>query len=266
MAAVAVEVAGNMTFSELNVQLDNQLKKLQGEVSLKVTFINSNESFNYHEQTQLWAASVIKVALATVIYQQAELGKFSLNDRTALSDENKVLGSGVLKLLDKDTQFTYKDLIILMLTLSDNSATNQLIDLVGWENVEPYLLDQGLANTTFRHKMMIAAGRGPNLTTSNDMATLLLKMYRNELPGSAEILETMTEQIDRTRITRYIPNSIKTACKFGALPEAVHEIGIVYSKNPFVFCFLSDDQKDKSLAMDVLASCAKLCFEYSEEK
>lgn len=250
-------------FEELSNKLDESLEKLEGDVSLLVKFLKSEEEYKFHQKKQFWAASVIKVPLACAIYKFTSEGKVDLDDKVRIKNGNYVLGSGIVKLLDKKNKYSYKDLLILMLTVSDNTATNELIDLVGAENVEKYMNNLGLKDTTFRHKMMIKAGKGPNLTTVYDIAKLLEMMCKNELPGSSEILAVMQEQLDRTRIPLYIPNEVKISHKYGNLPEAVHEIGVVFSENPFIFCFMSDDQKDKLRTKDVLSKSAKLCFDYT---
>ncbi len=241
--------------------IHEQLNLLTGEVALKVKFLNTNDEISINPDKQFWAASVIKVPIACTFYKEVESGELKLEERNRINDDNYVLGSGIVKLLDKTTRLTNKDLITLMLTVSDNSAANQLVDLIGAQSVETYMKELGLNNTTFRHKMMIPAGKGPNLTTAGDMCLLLEKMYKNEIFGSKEILEIMQEQLDRTRIPLYLPNDIKVAHKNGSLPQALHEVGIVYAKNPFIFCFFSDNQKDKRKTNEVLSQCAKLCFE-----
>lgn len=161
------------------------------------------------------------------------------------------------------TTYTVKDLCVLMLTVSDNTATNQLIDIVGRNEIQAFLTAQGLTATTFKHKLMITENKGPNLTTAFDMTRLLIKIYEAKLPGADLLKSIMCEQVDRTRIPLYLPNSVEVAHKNGSLPQAVHAVGIVYAKNPFTFCFFSDDQTDKKKTTEVLASCAKLCFDFA---
>ena len=252
-----------MKYIKLSQLLNKELKKLDGIVGLFVKFLTSNETFVYNENEQFWAASVIKVPIALTFYKHIKEKNINDSEKVKISEDNYVQGSGVVKLLDENNKYSYKDLITLMLVVSDNTATNQIIDFIGWESVEKYMIEIGLENTTFKHKMMIKAGRGPNLTTAKDMSDLLEKMYKIELSGSDFILQIMQEQLDRTRIPLYIPNEIPIAHKFGTLSEALHEIGIVFSKNPFIFSFFSDDQKDKRLTNKVLSRCAKLCFDYS---
>lgn len=261
-----------MTFKSLIEQLNHKLNTLKGDVGLYVKFLGTQKTFEYNSGQQFWAASTIKIPIALAFYKKATETNLDINSRIQINNENFVLGSGITKLLDKSNQYTYKDLITLMLTVSDNSATNELIDYCKINFIEEYIQDLGLKNTTFRHKMMISGGNGPNLTTAKEMGILLEKMYKNEVVGGTEVLEIMTEQLDRSRIPLLIPNDVKISYKNGSLKEAMHEVGIVYagdkSKNAdaddFIFCFYSDDQKDKRKTNQVLSDCAKLCFDYSK--
>ncbi|RJR26469.1 serine hydrolase [candidate division WWE3 bacterium] len=252
-----------MTFKKLIETLKNELNQLEGHVALKVKFLNTGDIFEHNPDLQLWAASVIKVPIACEFFRQVSESKFDPQTRIMVSEDNFVDAAGVIKHLSRDIQYPAIDLVKLMLIVSDNSATNQIIDLVGWESIEKYTQELGLRDTTFRHKMMIKAGRGPNLTTANDMTSLLEMLYNHKLSGSQEILDYMNEQLDRTRIALYLPNDIKVPRKYGSLPEAMHEVGVVYSKSPFIFSFLSDDQKDKRMTNEILSKCAKYCFDYS---
>lgn len=252
-----------MTFEQLKENLLTELKTLGGEVGVKVKFLTTGEEFTFNEDLQFWAASVIKIPIACEFYRQVEDGKLNEKDKTKITEDNYVEGSGITRLLDKEDTFTFRDLVVLMLTISDNTATNQLVDAVGWEAIEAYMKKLGLSNTTFRHKMMIKAGRGPNFTTAKDTTTLLEKIYRSDIPGSAKILEILKQQQDRRRIPLYLPNDVDIAHKPGSLEKAVHDVGIIYAKTPFIFAFFSDDQEDKNLTNEVLSTCAKLCYTYS---
>ncbi len=253
-----------MTFSELENQISIQLDKLGGDFGLHIEFLKTNEVFSKNTQLQFWAASIIKIVIACTYFKQLADLKFDAKTRVVINESNFVLGSGVLKLIDRTNSYTYNDLVTLMLAVSDNSATNELIDILGIDNIEDYIKELKLANTTLKHKMMIKAGKGPNFTTAADQALLLKLLYKNSIPESTEVLTLMKEETDRRRLPLLIPNAIEIAHKTGSLEQAVHNVGIVYSKNPFIFSFLSDDQLDKQLTTNVLATCAKLCYDYSE--
>jgi len=257
-----IELIKYMTFENLKSNLEDNLNQLDGEVSLYVKLLNSGEIFSLNESHQFWAASVIKIPLVVEFFRQVKTGAHDLKKRVVIKPENIVKGSGVVHLLDAGNAYTTGDLVKLAMILSDNAATNEVIDLVGWENVEKHMKELGLESTTFRHKMMIKAGRGPNLITTKDVSLLLEKLFEDELPYSKDILDILSEEKLRDRIPKYIPNDIKISHKTGSLSEAVHDVGIVFSDNPFIFCFLTDNQKNKELTKETVGKCAKLCFDY----
>lgn len=242
--------------------LISEVSSLDGDVALYVKFLNTNQEVAINETSQFWAASLVKVFIASYFYDQVNQNKIDPNIWITVKKENNVLGSGIAHLLDSETKYLISDLVVLMLTLSDNSATNEIIDLLGFENIENYILKIGLKNTTLKHKLLIPAGKGPNLTTAQDMGFLLELLYKSKLPYSDKILNIMNEAKDRDRIPLLIPNEIKIPHKYGSLPEAMHDIGIIYAKEPFIFVFLSDNQKDKLKTNKILSECAKICFDF----
>ncbi|MFZ5425010.1 MAG: serine hydrolase [Patescibacteria group bacterium] len=253
------------SFNSLQVDLKNEVSKINGQVALKVKFLNSDETFEYNAYAQVWAASVIKIPLVCTVYKQINEKQIYDQERHIIKQENRVDGSGIAKLFSTSTEFTIHDLIVMTLTISDNSATNELIDIVGVGATETYMHKLGLVNTTLRHKMMVKAGKGPNLTTATDITTLLEKLYKKVIPGKDEVLNFMKHTRLRDRLPRKIPNTVEVANKPGSLPEAMHDVGVVFSANPFIFSFLSDDQKDKEITREVISNCAKSCFDYSNQ-
>ncbi|MFC1755937.1 serine hydrolase [Patescibacteria group bacterium] len=252
-----------MNYSELSNKLNEELNKLQGQVGLSVDFVDIGDLFEFNSDDKFWAASVIKLHISGTVYKQIEDRVLDNKKRYAIDEVNRVDGSGISKLFDKDTLFTLHDLIVMSIAISDNSTANQLTEIVGADSIEEFIQEIGLKNTSFKHKMMIKAGKGPNLITARDATLFLKKLYNKELPGSEKILEIMKHTKLRNRIPDRIPNDVEVAHKPGSLPRAMHEVGIVYSKRPFIFSFFSDDQEDKKLTNEVLSKCAKLCFDYS---
>lgn len=252
-----------MTYNQLSETIENKLLQLSGQISVYIKFLNTGEIISHNENLQVWAASVIKVPIACTFYKHIHETKLDENTYIEVKQENRVEGTGIIHLLNNEDKFTLLDLATLMLAVSDNAATNELVDLVGWESVEKYMVELGLTQTTFRHKMLIKAGRGPNLTTAKEMAMLLEKLHDKKLTGAQEILNLMKEEKDRTRMPLFLPNDIEIAHKTGSLPEAVHDIGIIYATQPFIFSFLSDDQKDKIKTTMTIAECVKDCFDFA---
>ncbi len=242
-------------------KLNKAVAELKGPFGLYVNFLSNNNEIKINENVQFWAASVVKLPIACVVYKNIS----DLTKRIKIKPENYVEGTGVIKLLDRSDEFTIKDLLNLMVAATDNTATNELVDLVGRESIESYMKELGMKDSTFRHKMFISAGLGPNLTTVADVHTLLIKLYRNEIADAAELVGIMKKQQDRRYMPLYLPNDILLAHKTGSLTDGIHDVGIVYAKKPFIFVFLSDDQPDKLETARVVSQCTKICFDYANQ-
>ncbi|MFC1621961.1 serine hydrolase [Patescibacteria group bacterium] len=241
------------------------VKKLDGNIGVYVKFLNSGETIEINADLQFQAASIIKIPILTEFFRQVEEGDLKLNRKIKIKEENLVKGSGIVHLLDKNNEYTLEDLAKLAVILSDNASTNEIVDLIGPENVKKHIEKLGLEKTTFKHKMMIKANGGPNLTTPKEISILLEKLYNNELAYSEKILDIMTESKLRHGIPSLIPNEIKISHKTGNLQNTVHNVAVIYAKNPFIMSFLSNNQKDKRFTNKVMAECAKLCFAYANK-
>jgi beta-lactamase class A len=150
------------------------------------------------------------------------------------------------------TRVTLRDLATMMVAVSDNSATNVLIDRVGMENVNAMLDSLGLAHTRLRRKMMDleAAKHGrENISTPREMMTLLESIYREKLfnkESTTDFFKVLSTNKD-SWIPRDLPADVKTANKPGALEGVRNDSGIVFVEGrPYVICvmtaFLSNER------------------------
>jgi beta-lactamase class A len=249
---------------KLEEELTKMVKELSGKVSIYVKYLQTDEAIKLNEQIQLKAASIIKIPILCEFYHQIRQNKIDIKNWTKISEENRVKGSGVLNLLNQKTEYSVCDLARLMIIISDNSATNEIIDMIGWENVEIYMKKLSLNGITLRHKMMITAGRGENLITAEDIGSLLEKIYRNTIEGSSEMMDILKEQQMREYLPKLLPKNVLIAHKTGVLADSLHDAGIVFAKNPFLFIFLSEEQKNREETGKILSQCAKLCYDYSD--
>src|ERR1700687_444283 len=143
------------------------------------------------------------------------------------------------------TRVTLRDLATMMVAVSDNSATNVLIDRVGMENVNALMDSLGLAHTRLRRKMMDlkAAGEGrENVSTPAEMMTLLENLYRGKVLNQQmtndffKMLSTHKESF----IPRDLPEGLKVANKPGELEGVRNDSGIVFVENrPYLICVMN---------------------------
>ena len=132
--------------------LEQSLTKLSqafpGDMAIYMKNLATGDEISLDADTVYETFSVIKLAIAAEVLHQSEAGKFSLSDRITLKAGDRRLPSGVLYALDPGLQPTVKDLVTLMIIISDNEATDLLADKVGRANVTQYVHSLGLDKTT----------------------------------------------------------------------------------------------------------------------
>ncbi|HZQ68819.1 MAG TPA: serine hydrolase [Terriglobales bacterium] len=141
---------GASSLEGLRKQLTGIEKKFPGEMSIYMKNLATGEQIAHDSDKVFETFSVIKLAIAAELMHQAENGKLSLTDRITTKPEDERLPSGVLYTLDPGLNPALKDLLTLMIIISDNEATDLLGDKVGRKNVTDYMHSLGLANTSIQ--------------------------------------------------------------------------------------------------------------------
>lgn len=182
-------------------------------------------------------ASAIKIAILMEVYKQAEDGKFKLSDVRTIRKEDKAGGSGILNDLSSDTvQMTVRDLCVLMMVLSDNSATNMLIDLVGRENINATMQALGLKETRVRRRMMdtAASHRGEENTSTPAEAVRIMELLHGGKFVNRAVCDDILSILKKpktTSLTSGLPEGIAIATKPGGIAGVNTEWAIVLVKD-----------------------------------
>ncbi len=172
-------------------------------------------------------ASVIKLPLLVHVALEAAGGRLDWNEPLALGEAVKAPGSGVLKELSAGLALSVRDLCVLMTALSDNTATNMLIDRLGLEAINAGIAALGLAQTrllrrAFAPDTPASLPFGLGVTTPRELAGLLARIARRQLPdgAAAELtLAMLATQQDRAAIPRLLPADWQYAGKTGAIEQ-----------------------------------------------
>jgi beta-lactamase class A len=144
-----VEASKNSLFN-LQRQLEQIRSGFPGAMSVYMKNLATGDEIALDSSKVFETFSVIKLAIASELMHQVEAGKISLSDRIPLKASDERLPSGVLYALDPGLTPTIKDLLTLMIIISDNEATDVLADKVGRENVTAYMHSLGLMNTSIQ--------------------------------------------------------------------------------------------------------------------
>ena len=179
---------------------EETLKKLcsefDGKATLYISLPFANETFTIDADEKMRAASTIKVPLLALLFKDAEEGRLDLDTPVALGEEGSVIGSGIIRFLSPNIKLSLYDYATLMMIVSDNTATNRVIDAVGIERANEFFKENGWTDTYLHKKLFVPSPTAPNgtastnLTSSRDLGDMLTRVYERTLV-SREVSEKM---------------------------------------------------------------------------
>lgn len=221
-------------------------RNLDGVMGVAIVDLTDGHRYLLHANDVFAQASSIKICVLAELYRQAQQGKLKLTDLYTVNAGDLVQDSDIMGGLTPGvTRITLRDLATMMVAVSDNSATNVLIDRVGMDNVNAFLSSQGLAQTRLRRKMMdvkAAAEGRENISTPNEMMKLLESLYRGEVLDkemTGDFFKVLSTHKDSS-IPRLLPDGLKIADKPGALEGVRNDSGVVFVENrPYVICVMT---------------------------
>jgi beta-lactamase class A len=246
-------------------------QRLDGMMGVAIEDLNTGEQSFLREDEVFAQASSIKIAVLAELYLQAQQGKLKLTDLYTVQSSDLVADSDIMGGLTPGvTRVTLRDLATMMVAVSDNSATNVLIDRIGMENVNAMLDAIGLAHTRLRRKMMDleAAKQGrENISTPREMMMLLGSIYRGKLlnqESTADFFKVLSTNKD-SWIPRDLPADVKIANKPGALEGVRNDSGIVFVEGrPYVICVMTaflEHERDGEEAISKVSQAAWKMFD-----
>jgi beta-lactamase class A len=221
-------------------------RNLDGVMGVAIVDLTDGHKYLLHAKDLFPQASSIKICILAELYRQAQQGKLKLTDLYTVNAADLVQDSDIMGGLTPGvTQITLRDLATMMVAVSDNSATNVLIDRVGMENVNTFLAAQGLHETKLLRKMMDlkAAGEGrENVSSPIEMATLLEALYRGQILNQ-EMTEDFFKVLSTHKdswIPRDLPDDLKIANKPGELEGVRNDSGVIFvDKRPYILCVMT---------------------------
>lgn len=258
------------TWQILQKKIEQEVANFQGETGIFIEDFNTGWQILINPDKSFPSASLVKVPIMAACFYAVGEGKIKLEESLALRAKHKSLGSGILKDVPVGTKFTIAELIELMIFESDNTATNMLIERLGFDYLNNCFKRLGLEDTHIYRKMMDFRSRRAgkeNYTTCRDLAFLLEEVYRHRLINkdiSAKCLELLKRQKIKDRIPVRLPAQTMVAHKTGLEKGVCHDAGIVFTaKGNFLICVLTrHNHKTARPAKDFIAQIALLTYNY----
>lgn len=227
-------------------EIESLVASAPGRVALTVEA--DGQAFLHRADEVFASASLIKVPILLAVLTAVRRGEADLAVRFPVPAE-KVGGCGLVEFFSPDDQLSLHDLLLCMIAISDNAATNEVIDHFGMPMVNEYLRSLGLERTVLRRRMMDGAARlagRENTTTPREMHSLMAEILRpRRVDGwvAATALGYLEKQLFPQGAAQFLPEG-SVAHKTGELEGTFHDAGIILARGkcPVVYTYLSDGQ------------------------
>ena len=249
MAAVAAAQRPRPAVTQAGLTLDEKVQAaiadFKGKVWIHARNLDTGKEYSFRGDEQVRTASTIKVPIMAETFRQVAQGKVKWDDPIELTKEKKQGGSGILSEFSDGTRIDLKTAVHLMIVLSDNTATNLVLDKITADSVNAYMAELGLKDTLSMRKIggggdakawlenpqnrLFGLGR----SSPRDMVRLMEMLERGEIvskEASAEMIAILRRQQLKDGIGRGQSDTTPVASKSGALDRLRADVGIVYTR------------------------------------
>ncbi len=248
-------------WERLEKRVGQKIEGFAGLAAVSVLDLERGDGFSIRGDEVFPTASSIKIHILTQLLTRSERGEIDLADRVRITPEMYGRGSGVVHYMESEPELSVLDIAILMIIVSDNTATNMCIDWAGMEATNALLEDMGLENTKLRRKMMDseAIDRGEeNISTPNELVAMMEMLYRGKpSPTVAEQVLRILGKPKSAPLNRAIPPNLAVANKSGGMERVRCDVGIVFLPNrPYAITVMTkfglhDSTASEALIVDV---------------
>lgn len=248
-------------------ELQTVAERVDGSVGYLVVDLTTGQRIARRADEPFPTASTIKIGILHELFAQADAGRVALDDPRPLPESARAGGSGILQRL-KSPSISLRDHALLMILVSDNTATNVLIDTLGREAITARMQALGARGFALRRRMMDgeAVARGDeNVASPADLVTIMdaLRTGRGLTPASRDAALAILREPGPTAIRSGVPSGVPVAAKPGSLSGVRAEVAFVdLQGRPYLLCvmasFLADDQAGGAAITDI----SRLAYQY----
>jgi beta-lactamase class A len=239
----------------LDEKIKAEVSQFKGNVWIYAKNLDNGKEYSLRGEEKVRTASTIKLPIMTEVFRQVSQGKLKWTDEVTLDKTNKQGGSGILNEFTDGTKVDLKTLNNLMIVISDNTATNILLDKVSANNVNDFMKTLGLNNTLSLRKVGGGGDAkaydepmnklfGIGVSTPKDMAMLLEKLEKGEVvsrEASAEMIAILKRQQYTDLIGRNLLDTVPIASKSGSLDRLRSDVGIIYTRRGRIVMAITTD-------------------------
>lgn len=224
VSVAAQEAHRALLDKKLEMRLTALAEDFPGVMGLHVIDLSSGDRFGVNDALVFPQGSSIKISILIELFRQFDTGGADPAERIVLTDGVRTGGSGIAgRFMPDGSALALYDLAVLMIVLSDNTATNILIDRLGMDRINATMRELGAPQTRVQRRMIQpeASARGnENLSTPREAADLMARIARCELPLSAEACARLREVLEIPKsgaFVRPVPSGVAVAWKPGGI-------------------------------------------------
>jgi beta-lactamase class A len=226
----------------------------------------SGERFSHNGDRRFVAASTVKIAIMIELFRKIDAGRLTLGQLHKLKPDDKATGGGVVLHLHDGIELTIGDLVYLMMSISDNTSTNVLIDYTGMAEVNAAMRSLGMANSVLGRKMRgrpVLDGEQENWAVPNEYAIMIAAILGEKAASPhacQQMIALLEKQQNDRRIARHLPkdNRPRWGTKTGTLPGAVNDVGFVMTgRGPVILSLYVEKPADTLAGEEILGDLAR---------
>jgi beta-lactamase class A len=264
--AVPARAAVPPPLARLRADIHRMVLEFPASTAVEVLDLATGDHIGYNDGAVMPAASTIKVPVMVEVFKELEAGDFDLDRHLTLLESDKDYGSGDLCDAPDGSTFTVDELLAKMIDISDNTATNMLIRLVGLRSINREMAGLGLQHTRLRGFVRTDSWsvRQSLQSTPRDMVRLLQLMAHRELVddwSSNEMISILEGDQINTLLPEPLPAGIPIAHKTGSFFDTLNDVGIVYSDTPYVIAVMTTHLPSLSIGRTFIRNLSLLTFQ-----
>ncbi len=258
-----------MHFGQISEKILECFHSLEGNQSIYV--MTPHGEISQNEDQPVSSASIIKLGIMVEALRQVDHHSIQMDDIVTIDSHNIVSGAGVISLLSKKLEWTLEDLIKLMIISSDNTATNQLIDLLGEAKINHTMKCAGAFHSKLMRKMMdhkaLKTGKD-NMMSGKDTYLLLKEFVSSHLLSKASMEWGMNVLLQQQYKDKFPAKISKLedgtlAHKTGELPGIEHDAGVLYTpEGPIIYAFLTAGLIENRYGREAIANAGRLLYDF----
>ncbi len=240
-----------------------------GVAAFAVRDLATGYTSGYNMNQVMPAASTIKVPIMVEVFKEMKAGAFDFNRRVELLPNDRDWGSGDICDAPVGSTFPVSTLLTQMITVSDNTAANMLIRLVGRRSINAEMADLGLHHTHLADYIRTEdySVRTDLRTTPADMVRLLSDMAKKNLIdewSSREMIQILEHQQINTLLPASLPD-IPIAHKTGSFDDTLNDVGIVYAAEPYVIAVMTTDLSSLDSGRSFIRRISRVAYNRMEQ-